>query len=302
MGDESDESDVRARAECDSIVQRCEAGELSPPVALMQMLIAAEDDALVASVVRERSAASPRATEIARLLEAHAPGCARITAMLKSGMDSPSPHASVEDGVAFSRRLFDWSVQQSEEASVALYSLGDPALLEAATREIVSLFDTWDLLGGRRAALDIGCGIGRLEVALAPQLGTIHGIDVSEEMIAAARRRCAALPNVTLSVGSGFDLADVADGAIDFVFAVDSFPYLVQSGMPLVDAHFDEARRVLAAGGDFVVLNFSYRADAARDRDEVVSLAAAHGFDVRVLGTSPFALWDGVAFRLVKRA
>jgi len=52
-------------------------------------------------------------------------------------MDSPDPAPSVEEGIAFCERLFDWSVQQSEEASVALYSLGNPELLERATREIV---------------------------------------------------------------------------------------------------------------------------------------------------------------------
>jgi SAM-dependent methyltransferase len=289
------------RVECEAILRRCEAHEISPPVALMQLLIAAEDDALVSRIVRASAATSSRVKAVADLLDAHAEGCARITTMLTSGMDSSAPHASVTDGIAFARRLFDWSVQQSEEASVALYSLGDPALLEAATREIVGLFDAWDLLGERRAALDIGCGIGRMEVALASRLGSVHGIDVSKEMIAAARRRCAALTNVTLSVGSGLDLAGVGDASIDFVFAVDSFPYLVQSGMALVDKHFAEAQRVLVPGGDFVVCNFSYR-DVARDRDDVRALAESHGLEVRVLGESPFALWDGVAFRLVKGA
>ena len=291
-----------ARAECEAIVLRCGAGEVSPPVALMQMLIATEDERLVADVVRARTASSARAAELARLLDEHAHGCARITAMLRSDMDTPAPHATVDEGVAFARRLFDWSVQQSEEASVALYSLGDPSLLAAATSEIVELFDAWGLLGERRAVLDVGCGIGRLEVALAPRVGQIHGIDVSEQMVAAARRRCVGLANVTLSVGSGFDLADVGDGAVDLVIAVDSFPYLVQSGMPLVATHFAEARRVLRPAGDLVVLNFSYRGDALRDRQDVASLSRDHGFDVRVEGATPFTLWDGVAFRLVKCA
>lgn len=82
------------------------------------------------------------------------------------------------------------------------------------------------------------------------------------------------------------------------VFAVDTFPYLVQSGMPVVERHFAEARRVLRAGGDFLILNFSYRGDIAADRADVARLAAAHGFHLLVDGTSPLALWNGVAWRL----
>ena len=68
--------------------------------------------------------------------------------------------------------------------------------------------------------------------------------------------------------------------------------------MPLVERHFAEARRVLRADGDFLILNCSYRGDIAVDRAEVARLAAAHGFDVLVDGACPLALWNGVTWRL----
>jgi SAM-dependent methyltransferase len=222
--------------------------------------------------------------------------------MLRAGVDCPPENATIEEGVAFCRRLFDWSVQQSEEASVALYSLGSPALLDAATQEIVAALAGWGSLGADKRALDIGCGIGRMEIALSPELGAIDAIDVSEKMIAAARRRCAHLGNVTLSTCSGLDLGAFGAGRFDLVFAVDSFPYLVQSGMPLVAAHFVEIARVLRTDGELVLLNFSYRGDAHADRRDVEALAAAHGFDLLVNGETPFALWNGAAFRLRKSA
>ncbi len=297
-------TDVAARdSALRALLSQCDDGRMSAQVALMEMLIESKDGEAVSRLLRACESSSPgAATRILALMEDNRAGCARIVAMLQSGVDSPPVGASVEEGVAFCKRLFDWSVRQSEEASVALYSLGSPQVLEAATGEIVDVLDGWGVLGETRRALDLGCGIGRLEQALSPRLGALCGIDVSSEMIQVARRRCASLPNVSLSECSGRDLRGWEDASFDLVFAVDSFPYLVQSGMPLVAAYFSETARVLRAGGEFVVLDFSYRQDDARDRADVASLARASGLDVVLDGVRPFRLWNGAAYRLRKSA
>ncbi|MBV9014863.1 MAG: methyltransferase domain-containing protein, partial [Alphaproteobacteria bacterium] len=92
-------------------------------------------------------------------------------------------------GIARVREQFDRAVAISPEAAVALYSLGSAATLERATAELVARLDEWQLLGPDLTALDIGCGIGRLEVALASRLRAITGVDVSPGMIAQARER-----------------------------------------------------------------------------------------------------------------
>jgi ubiquinone/menaquinone biosynthesis C-methylase UbiE len=66
---------------------------------------------------------------------------------------------------------------------VALYSLGSPDILDRATSEIVARLAEWELLRLDLMVLDIGCGIGRVERALAPHVGAITGIDVSPCMI-----------------------------------------------------------------------------------------------------------------------
>src|SRR5205807_10542414 len=76
-------------------------------------------------------------------------------------------------------RSFDAAARLSPEASVALYALGDPALLAAATAEIVSQLKQWNLIGRRRRVLDLGCGIGRLAAPLAAEGAEIIGVDVS---------------------------------------------------------------------------------------------------------------------------
>lgn len=295
-------------------LKRCLSGTMSPAVALMQLLISTEDASHVRAMVdevTERAALLSRATdsllrdrvdELTQLVVENEPGCEKIAEMLRSNVDSPEPARSVEEGIQFCERLFDWSVQQSEEASVALYSLGNAQILERATREVIAQLELWNIISQKRVVLDIGCGIGRIASELAPRVQEIHGIDVSSRMIEAALRRCAPLGNVRLMKGTGRDLHEYGDASFDAALAVDTFPYLHQSGAELVARHFAEAKRVLRPGGDFVILNYSYRGDDDADIAEVRSLAGEHGFDVLVCGERPFGVWDGLAFHLRARA
>src|SRR4029079_7283261 len=147
------------------IFKRCLSGSLSPAVALMQLLIETEDAAQVRAAVddvTQRAASLSRATDsllrdrvddLTQLVVENEPGCEKIAEMLRSDVDSPHQAPSVEEGIAFCERLFDWSVQQSEEASVALYSLGSPQLLERATEEVVEQLARWGTLGPDRTGL-----------------------------------------------------------------------------------------------------------------------------------------------------
>ena len=293
-----------------AVLARYFGGKISAPVTLMQLLIETEDaDAVRAAVDaagRDSEKTSPgsashrRARELSQLLKANVSGCDRIAAMLRADVDSAKPARSVEEGIAFCERLFDWSVQQSEEASVALYSLGNPELLQRATDEIVSRLRGWGLITGNTDLLDIGCGIGRMLVALSPYVASATGIDVSAEMVRAAQRRCGGLTNVTVLKGDGRGLTGVADASFDLAIAVDSFPYLRQSGYTLVEQFVAESARVLRPRGELVILNYSYSQDSDADQAEVRTLAAQNGFQVAHVGERPFEIWDAAAFRLRK--
>ncbi len=197
--------------------------------------------------------------------------------------------------------MFDDAAAISPEASVAIYSLGDAARLAEATQEIVDRMDGWGLIGKTCRIVDLGCGIGRVAVALAPKVASIIGIDVSPRMVDLARERTSRCRNVDIQLGSGSDLACVVDAAADCVLCVDSFPYIVAAGDDLVQALFREAARVLAPAGAFLVLNYSYRGDEARDRDTFHALCRRHGFSVERAGTADFRLWDGRSY-LAKKA
>jgi ubiquinone/menaquinone biosynthesis C-methylase UbiE len=287
-------------------LRECASGELPPTVALMQLLIesasprdaeAALSDAAARLRADGEHAPAERLGAALQLLERH-PGAFEVIKSILAGVEHHASAGGRAETIARWASVFDRAARISPEASVALYSLGQPSLLRAATQELVARLRDWQRLGPDCTVLDIGCGIGRLEEAVAGEVGTIIGLDVSREMILQARRRCGGLPNVRLEVSSGQDLGMVHDEAIDTVIAVDSFPYLVQAGLDLVECHFAEAARVLKPAGSLVILSFSYRHDPELDRREVSRLGARHGFTVKRNGTRELTLWDGLTFEL----
>lgn len=287
-------------------LRRSLAAELPANVVLMHLLMRAREPfearGAIERVRRDlEKDCDPRKRErlaaIARLWDAHPAAWAIVRAVA-------ADHGATADGgqkaPAHWATLFDRLAATAPEAGVALYSLGDPDLLNAATA--AAYLRGRRLIGPERKVLEIGCGTGRLIEALAPDVACIAGLDVSADMIRLACRRCAAFPNVRLGQTSGEGLASFADAAFDLVLAVDVLPYVFAGGGELVWRNVSETARVLRSGGTFAFFNFSYRDDIEADRTDVRRLAAEAGFAVVQDGARPFARWDGAAFLLVKRA
>jgi len=229
------------------------------------------------------------------LARAHRDGLESVGALAAAGLTQ-----ELVGSVDAIREQFDRAVALAPEAAVALYSLGSAETLDRATAEIADRLRAWGLLSPGIAVLDIGCGIGRIERALAPQVGTITGIDVSPAMVAEARRRCRDLANAEFACCDGRDLAAFAGRRFGLVLAVDAFPYLVAADPAIAARHIADAAGLLGPGGALAILNYSYRGDLARDRADLAEVAAAHGFTIERNGTSDFKLWDGVTFVLRK--
>ncbi|WP_406855053.1 class I SAM-dependent methyltransferase [Alsobacter sp. KACC 23698] len=210
--------------------------------------------------------------------------------------------AAEEAGAAVARwaKTFDQLAADRPEAGVALYALGDPALLAAASAEIVDALAGWGLLGPDRAVLDLGCGIGRLTGRLASRCGLAVGADVSGGMLAEAARRSGPDRRASYVQVTGRDLRAFRDEAFDLVLAVDVFPYLVQAGEGLARDGVAEAARALRPGGALVVANLSYRGDDGRDAADLAAWADEAGLRKEAGPERPFALWDGLVFRYRK--
>lgn len=272
----------------DETLSQVRTGTISPSIALARMALSGEvpDPAELASLAETDPALRP----LADLAAGRGERLARLATLARSGMDPEG-----EDMVAATAALFDRLAKDAPEAGVAFYSLGDPELLQAATAELVGVVRDWTPVEGRRV-LDLGCGIGRLSIAIAPHAAEVVGIDVSPGMVAEAEGRARGVAR--FAVANGRDLSSFADASLDLIVAADSFPYLVRAG--IVDAQMAEIARVLAPGGDLLVFNWSYRGDPTADGDDVQRLAGANGMDVLRAGDRPFAIWDAAGFHLRK--
>lgn len=266
------------------ILAQCAAGAISPQIALARLVLAGER--VDPDVIGAGAAAGSPLAEAARLAREHGGKLDRLGRLAAGGLD---PNGA--DMVAATAALFDRLAAQEPEAAVAFYSLGDPALLAAATEELVEVVRGWTAVEAR-AALDFGCGIGRVALALAPYAERVVGVDVSGAMVAEARRRAAGLANVAFEATDGRTMP-FADASFDLVLAVDSFPYLVRAGV--LEALLAEMARVLKPGGDLLVFNWSYRGDAGAD---AVEAAGAPDFACLRSGERPFAIWDATGFHL----
>jgi SAM-dependent methyltransferase len=275
------------------------AGEASGEITLMRFALQFGDVGLLGSLLATLAGAAPERKELAdllRLAETNMDHLGQVTALAKAGLvNIPSDEG---DAVAAIGQQFDRAVAVAPEAAVALYSLGSANILDRATSEIVSHLAEWGLLRPDVTVLDIGCGIGRIERALSPQVAAITAIDVSSGMIGEARRRCRDLANVAFQQCDGRDLAEYRDCSFDLVLAVDSFPYLFIADPDIAARHLRDAARLLRPGGAVAILNFSYRGDEEADRRDIERLASSDGFTIRRAGTRDFTLWDGLTFLL----
>jgi SAM-dependent methyltransferase len=287
-----------------AIVDECVEGRLSPGMALMRLVIETDDPSRVHAALSNwplpvpSADAADRLAALCHLLRDHGDAWKAVHATAAAVSHDAAALGPPRVEIARLADAFDRAARISPEASVALYSFGRPERLDQATAEIVRWLDERAVIRPDRTLLDIGCGIGRLERALHGRLRHIVGIDVSPEMVRIAGERCAGLANVSIRLTSGAGLEQFPSGVFDCVIAVDTFPYLVAAGGDLAEHHVAGAARVLRAGGDLVIFNFSYRGSLARDRADLHELAELCRFRVLTNGERPFTHWDGTAFHL----
>jgi SAM-dependent methyltransferase len=157
----------------------------------------------------------------------------------------------MDDPKVLERMRADWNERAGEDANYYV-AFGRREQEEAeffATGADVVRGLEMDLarFSGRDAALEIGCGPGRLMRPLSRHFKEIHGVDVSDAMIKLARERLRGTPNAFPHHASGSDLRQFPDEKFDFVYSYAVFQH-IPSG-DVVFHYLREARRVLKTGG-----------------------------------------------------
>ena len=98
----------------------------------------------------------------------------------------------------------------------------------------------------RQAALDFGCGVGRLSQALCQHFETVVGVDISSTMVEAAARFNQYGDRCRYVVNTAERLAPIADASLDFVYSsitLQHVPPQFQAG------YIRDFFRVLRPGG-----------------------------------------------------
>jgi SAM-dependent methyltransferase len=147
----------------------------------------------------------------------------------------------------------DWDARARVNARFYIASSepnDENAFDESGRRDVEHFFAGLDhLLTPSTVALDIGCGIGRMDRHVAGRVGRLTGLDVSKEMVSRARERLSELSNVEFIEGDGYSLDKVPSASIDLVFSHIVFQHIPRK---VTLGYFTEVFRVLAPGGSFV--------------------------------------------------
>src|SRR5579883_871092 len=149
------------------------------------------------------------------------------------------------------RMRADWNRRAAEDAHYYV-AFGrreqDEEEFFATARDVVrGLTAELPRLAARDAALEIGCGPGRLMRPMARYFGEIHGVDVSDEMIRLARERLRDIPHAHPQRASGSDLAAFPEARFDFVYSYAVFQHI--PSREVVFQYLREAWWVLRPGG-----------------------------------------------------
>lgn len=103
---------------------------------------------------------------------------------------------------------------------------------------------------GSGQAVEIGCGMGRICLALVERFDRVVGYDISPEMLRRAREL---VPDerVDFRLTEGATLPGLPDGSTDLVLTFTVFQHI--PSLDIIRSYVAEAGRVLAPGGMFVL-------------------------------------------------
>lgn len=114
-------------------------------------------------------------------------------------------------------------------------------------------------VGRNDDVLEIGCGVGRIGLDLAPHCRTWTGADISTNMLGYARDRLRSIEKFRLVHLHEIGLTEFSDSSFDVVYATNMFPHLDE-----IDRwrYVEEAFRVLRPGGRIFIDNVDLESEA----------------------------------------
>ena len=97
--------------------------------------------------------------------------------------------------------------------------------------------------------LEIGCGMGRMLIPMSEIFGEAIGVDISENMIEAAKKHMKNISNCKVFKTNGSDLSIIEDDSIDFCYSIIVFQHIPEK--EIVRNYIHEVSRVLKPENKF---------------------------------------------------
>jgi SAM-dependent methyltransferase len=224
----------------------------------------------------------------------------------------PPPHVDLPLPVIEEKMRTEWDERARENArhyvATGQTEWSDEEYFESGRENVRRevLTDMGNICQGRdpksMKVLEIGCGSGRITLALAEVFGEVYGVDISGEMIRQAREALRETPNAHVFQNNGYDLSILGDIEVDFAFSYIVFQHI--PSREVIYSYVREVCRLLRPGGLF---KFQVQGDATLltapedtwmgvpfSDDDAVALGESCGFEPRHrrgVGEQYFWLW-----------
>ncbi|SEN10915.1 Nodulation protein S (NodS) [Sphingomonas gellani] len=145
---------------------------------------------------------------------------------------------------------------------------GDPWEFETSPYERAKYDHTLAALPRDRFAsvLEVGCANGVLTERLAPRCDRLLAVDVSDTALAAARRRCAALPQV--SVEKRRLPEEAPEGSFDLVLLSEVVYYWDDADLDRMARYL---RTAVPSGGHLLLVHWTGETDYPKSGDDAVA-------------------------------
>lgn len=177
-------------------------------------------------------------------------------------------HTSVEQqiGDAAVRRYFNGAGGSTAAALSMMaheHNLPASASRYRFSREMLTICDWLDSVGGSGRVLDVGCGAGAWAEIFAKRYQAVIGIERSSLMVQAARKRMADLPNVEIFEGDGRD--NLPEGSFDMIFLGGLCMYLTDADVVEL---LHSLQQRLSEGGSIILRESTVRQGISLARGE----------------------------------
>jgi SAM-dependent methyltransferase len=168
--------------------------------------------------------------------------------MLETQGDSPDRHQMLLTAPSRDRPRLFREVYEDVLRRILAERRRDPRALQLGANVKIARF-VRTLAGRGRSVLEIGCGFGATALHVGPDQAEFLGVDASPTAVEVARGFAARWPAMRFAAMDATRL-EVADGRFDFAYSIDLVEHLHPDDVP---AHLREVRRVLKAGGVYLI-------------------------------------------------